>query len=143
MAKTEIGNKFLWLVDLNTSETQSGESWALVGKQKDGGLSMSNNLVDVTTKDSGGFSEQVITQRSWSGTFSVNYDPFDASIDFLTRKQHDTGETDFRVKCMFREPSGMERVGFARVESMELTTPVDGAAEMSVSLAGDGGITLR
>ena len=142
MAKAEIGKEFVFLVDLNTSTTTAGERWARVGKSKDGGLTLSNNLVDTTTKDDQGFTSQVITTRSWGGSFSTNYDPFDPAADFISRKQHDTTTTDYRLKVRFDEPSGQSRRGFARVENMEMSTPVDGPAEMSISLTGDGALSL-
>ena len=142
MPAAVIGREFAFLIDLNTSETQSGEKWTLFSMQKDGGLSFSNDLTDTTSKSDAGFASQAITTKRWSGSFSGNYDPNNAGLDLLIHKQQDT-TSDYRIKIAFREQNGTELVGFARVESFETTTPVDAPAEFTISFNGQGSYELR
>lgn len=143
MAKTFLGREFQFLVDLATSETQAGENWALVSAQKEGGFEYTNDMVDTTTKDDFGFSTDAIITKRWVANFSGNYDPMNPAIDLLIHAQQDILNTDYKIKVKFREASGVELVGFARVESFTPTTPVDGIADYSISLKGQGSYELR
>ena len=142
MPTATIGREFVFLIDLNTSLTPSGEKWAKFSMQKDGGLSFNNDMVDTTSKDDAGFSSDVITTKRWSATFSGNFDPFNPAYDVILRAQADS-ISDYRIKVKLRSPDGPELVGFAKVESFESSIGVNDVSEFDISLTGQGQYELR
>jgi TP901-1 family phage major tail protein len=105
-------------------------------------VNLSANMIDVTTKDSSGWNENIAGLKSWSIDFEglsdlADSDSFDRPFDQLVAGTAVTawiGEAD--------NTAGVRYEGSALVSDISLTAPNDEALGYSGTLTGTGALAL-
>ncbi|ABB15446.1 phage tail tube protein [Carboxydothermus hydrogenoformans] len=131
----QMGVDFLLYV--NTSTDPATPTWVLVGGQKGATLNLSNDGIDVTTKDSNGWKEEVPGFNSWSIDFeglALESDNGLSAIEtaYMNRQT---------IKVKLEMPSGTTYTGNARIEKFSYDGPHDDPVNVKGTLAGTGALT--
>jgi len=126
-------------VSVNTG-TPSEPTWTKVGGQKDATISFSQDPVDLTDKDSGGWKERELGNRE----VTVDFDSFliedDAGWTELKKGLvTGTGVEHEKVNCKIETP-GYEYVGDFIMTGLSISGPNEDAGTVSFSLISDGEI---
>lgn len=131
----QMGVDFLLYID---TATTGGPTWTLVGGQKGATLNLSNDGIDITTKDSNGWKEELPGYNSWSIDFEGLALADDTGLSAL--------ETAFlnrnTVKIKLEMPSGDYYSGDARIEKLSWDGPHDDPLSIKGTLAGTGALTI-
>lgn len=126
------------LLMVNTG-TDAMPVWTAVGGQRGATLSESNETIDVTTKDSGGYAEYEYGYTTWTisadGVYIESEDGYQALVQAMRQKQ--------KIKVRWREGGTDVYEGLALITSRELEAPYDGEATYSIELQGTGAPTLN
>ena len=120
--------------------SDAGPSWIEVGYQVTGGLSIETNTVDTTTKSSAGWATFAATIGSWSMTVEGKLDRGDPGTRYLENAATKRLEAHLR----FRQKKGttVRFEGKGILEGFEYAFPVDDAATFSVTVKGNGAISI-
>jgi len=114
----------------------------VIGATTNASISLSVDLPDATTKDSGGWAEHIQGLRSWEGSFEGLYDPsetytindiytlINSRTDWAVVFQH-TGATAGTISF----------TGTASFASLELTSEKEASMGWSTSFTGNGALT--
>ena len=126
MANYELGNDIMVSLD--------GE---IIGGQKDCSLNRESSTTDVTTKESGMWSEEEITGLSWSvdlsGFVTTDYE----KIDKLQEAWRNAEQVDVK----YGKPGRYEQ-GKALITSLSTNSAAKDKTTYSVSLKGYGPLTM-
>lgn len=131
-----MGNKVAG-VDVLVSVDVAGVP-TVIGGQSGATLNRDTNLVDVTSKDAGQWSESVAGVRSWGVECEGFLVENDESLDALENIWLNNGTVDVSIAL----PSGKKYEGTAIIESMPLEMPQDDAVSLSISFKGTGALTV-
>lgn len=126
-----VGKDYLLHVNTGTSSTPV---WTLVGGQRSADLNCDADEIDMSHKTSGGWKAKKAGLRGWSidlGGLMLATDDGLAAIEyaFINGKE-------INVKLLY--PSGAYKTGWGSITSFKLSTPHDGAAEISGTISGNG-----
>lgn len=120
------------------SKTTPG-TYVTVGGQRNATFSEEAETIDMTSKDSDGYTENDYGLGSWSVSCDGVYVTGNAQLTQL----RDAQRNKEKVKCRWvEEGSTQVEEGFAVVTSREIEGPYDGEATYSVELTGSGKPTL-
>ncbi len=129
------GVDILILVDTGTSGTPA---WTAVGGQRGATLSESVDTIDMTTKQSGGYTEHEYGLASWTisadGLYVSDDTGYKALVDAMRQKK--------KLKVRWQEAGTDTYEGDCLVTSRDLEGPYDGEATYSVELQGTGAPVL-
>jgi len=113
----------------------------VIGASTNASISLSVDLPDATTKDSGGWAEHIQGLRSWEGSFEGLYDP---SETYTIKEIFDliNSRTDWAV--VFQHTSAtagtLSFTGTASFSSLELTSEMEASMGWTTSFTGNGAL---
>lgn len=127
-----------YLLKINTGTTAS-PTWTQVGAQRSADLKRSAESIDISHKTSGGWSSKKAGLRSWSidlgGLMLLADDGIQAlESAFLQGKE---------INIQLVYPDGSVQTGWGSITDFSLSTPHDGAAEISGTIEGNGALGDR
>ncbi len=125
-----------FLIKANTG-TEAAPVWTTVGGQRNGTLKMSMDTVDVTSKDSNGWTERLAGNRDWSIDFDALLIEGDAGLSQLESAY--LGQK--KVQVQFVTPLGAKYQGDAFLTDFNYEAPYDGEATASGTLTAAGALT--
>ncbi len=105
-------------------------------------LNIEMDLPDSSTKDSGGWAEHILGQKSWSidldgiADFELNSGTVDVLVDFLINRTQATIE--FEPQSGAFSAKGVSYTGTASLASVSLVAANEDTATLSGSFTGDG-----
>ena len=108
-------------------------------------LNIEMDLPDSSTKDSGGWAEHILGQKSWSvdldgiADFELNTGTVDVLVDFLINRTQATIE--FEPQSGAFSSKGVSYTGTASLGSVSLVAANEDTATLSGSFTGDGTLT--
>ncbi len=143
VAEAPLGQERFFLVDVNDSETESGEKWIRIGLQSGGNLERSTNTTDTTNKDNFGFTSEKGVSKGWSTSVDGQENPHNVGLLHLASKWESTTDIDVRIHVMLIDELGREYVGWATLASFTLDFPVNESVTYSLSLNGRGVLVRR
>lgn len=115
-------------------KVKKDESYIPVAGQKGTSLSRSAETIDVTDKDSGGYSESIVGLKSWSieteGWVCLGNAAFDLLVDAFDKREK------IEVEIKVGDEGGYTYKGQAVITDFPEEYPVDDAVSFSLSLAG-------
>lgn len=110
------------------------EQWNLVGGGKGATISMSGEVMDITSKDTNGWTDGLPGFKSWESSTD--------GIVTLGNQAYQELENAFfnsiPVMVSFKKPSGYGYKGSALVTSLELEAAHDDVVTYSISMTGKG-----
>lgn len=113
----------------------SGTYTELLG-QTGGTVTMSDNAIDTTNKDSDLDQEFAGGERGWEATITGIIDGTDSALDYLEDCIADGTDVDVRL-----DVNGVRCAGTCVVTAISFEAPKDNVYSYSVSLKGDGALT--
>lgn len=117
--------------------TNGGTSFSLLGEARDATLNISQNEIDATSFDSGGWSEFIPGLKEWTVDTEALYIPDNAGQDALYESL--VNGTKIQIKLLPKTGSGnIGYEGEAFVTSWEINPTPDDAIAVSVSFRGTG-----
>jgi predicted secreted protein len=124
-------------VQTGTDGVSGDPIYTVLGGQSGATLNRSTNISDATSKESGGWADNVPTYNSWS----IDCDGFivegDTALDALVT----AWENRQTLKAEVRYPSGKISNGDCLIADFPEEFPFDGTATYSLSLTGNGALT--
>ena len=135
VSNAQVGKDFL--VYINTGAAAE-PTWTLVGGQRSGTLNREADSIDVSYKASDGWKASKAGLRGWSielGTLVMLSDTGIQALEaaFLAGKE---------VNLKFENPDDSYYTGWGSITSFSLSTPHDGAAEISGTIEGNGALSF-
>ena len=123
-----------YIVAVNVG-TEGTPDYQAVGGQRDGSLTRDGEVIDMTSKDSGGWEENLPGLKSWGLESEGLYLESDAAWGEL----EDAWRNGNQVQARLELPSGKKLQGTCTIENLPIDSmPYDGEVEGSVTLSGDG-----
>lgn len=129
-----VGKDYLLKINTGTTETPV---WTMIGAQRSADLSRSADTIDISHKTSGGWKASKPGLRSWSVDLSGLMLLNDAGIVALEYAFMQGKE----INVALYYPDGSSYVGWGGITDFSLSTPHDGAAELSGTIEGNGELT--
>lgn len=117
---------------------KDGGTDRVLGGQSGATISMETNIIEVTSKDGNGWTENVAGVKSWSMECEGFMVKDDTSWEFIETSWQNGTEVD--VTIAFAD--GKKYSGKALIESCGAEFPQDDAASYSLSLTGTGALTF-
>lgn len=134
MAKIAGVDVLLYLENATTPGTFD----VLVGGQSGATLNRSTNVVDTTSKDAMGWAENVAGVNSWG----LECEGFIVKDDTALQSLEDAWVNRETVKAAIKFPDGRTYSGECIISDFPMEFPQDGAATFSLSLTGNGALTV-
>jgi len=103
-------------------------------------LNLEANMIDVSNKDSAGWAESIVGQKSWSIDIESLF-TFDAAYGFEELYDAWTARTSLSVKFSTEVSGDIYFSGTVFVSSIPVEAPLEDATTYSVSLTGTGALT--
>lgn len=127
-----------FLIKVNTG-TESAPVWTIVGGQRNATLNKSTETIDVTSKDSGGWTESIPGRRSWSIEFDGLLILGDAALEALQT----AWEQGQQVLVQYTTPDGRAETGLATLTALNIEAGHGGPATAKGTLTGTGAIVRQ
>ncbi|MBR4401027.1 MAG: phage major tail protein, TP901-1 family [Synergistes sp.] len=134
-SNAQVGKDFL--VYINTG-TAAEPTWTLVGGQRSGTLNREADSIDVSYKASDGWKASKAGLRGWSLELGTLVMLSDTGIEALAT----AFESGKEVNLKFEQPNSSYYTGWGSITSFSLSTPHDGAAEISGTVEGNGALSF-
>jgi len=135
-AATTPSSGILCLLKVNTG-TPEIPVYTSVGAQRNATLKMDGKEIDVTSKDSGGWEENVPGTKSWA----IDCDGLYMDGDAAQTELEDAYMAGDQIMVNVVTPSGRLYAGTATITSLEIAAPHDKEMTNKVSLKGSGALT--
>lgn len=123
------------LVDLDGNLTQ-------VARATSHTLSVSEDLRDTTSKDSGGWSENAEGLRSWTVSIEALF-VYDKAENYNSFFRELEGRNSFTVRFTTEQTGDIYYEGTARITSLEAESPTEDNVTYSVEMEGSGTLYQR
>lgn len=133
---TTVGKDYLLKVNTGTVAVPV---WTQIGAQRSADLNRSADSIDVSHKTSGGWSAKKAGLRSWSIDLGGLMLLSDAGIEALEYAFLNGKEVNIQLVY----PDGSTQAGWGSITDFSLSTPHDGAAEISGTIEGNGALGER
>lgn len=119
-------------------EVMVGSESTVIGGQSGATLNRGTNIIEVTSKDAGGWEESVAGVRNWS----IDCDGFlvesDTALDALEQAWLNGSVLNVKIAL----PSGKTYAGSVLIEDFPNEFPQDDAVSFSLSLKGTGVLSI-
>lgn len=115
-----------------------GAVQTVIGGQSGATLNRGTNIIDVTSKDAGGWEESVAGVKNWS----IDCDGFLVESDAALKALEDAWVAGSKLKVEIALPSGKKYSGDILIEDFPHDFPQDDAVSFSLSLKGTGVLTI-
>ena len=123
------------LIKVNTG-TEGTPVWTAVGGQRNATLNMGTATVDTTSKDSGGWEDNLPGLRNWN----VEFDGLFVEDDDGLAALEDAFMSGNQVQVQVATPSGNKYQGKATLTDFSYEGPYEGEATASGTLTGSGAL---
>jgi TP901-1 family phage major tail protein len=124
-----------FLVKVNTG-TEASPVWTTVGGQRNATLNLDSDAIDVTSKDSNGWHEEIVGISNWS----IEFDGLILEDDAGYLELEEAYMNKTLVMVQLATPAGKTYTGKARI-TLSIEGPYDGEATVSGTLTGSGQLT--
>ncbi|WP_279010859.1 phage tail tube protein [Synergistes jonesii] len=135
-SNAQVGKDFL--LKINTGQAVS-PTWTTVGGQRSADLNRNADSIDVSHKTSGSWKGFKAGLRGWSIDLGGLVLLTDAGVEAL--------ETAFvqgkEVNIALFYPDGTKQTGWGSITEFSISSPHDGAAEISGTIEGNGPLSER
>ncbi|WP_418565514.1 phage tail tube protein [Pyramidobacter piscolens] len=131
-----VGKDYLLYVNTGTADVPV---WTLIGGQRSADLSRSADEIDVSHKTSGGWKGSKAGLRSWSIDLGAMVVLDDTGLSALETAFQNGSEINVKLKY----PNNTMQTGWGSLTEFSLSTPHDGAAEISGTISGNGPLSAR
>lgn len=123
--------------------TDGGATWDSIGEVKTLGLSISHDLADATTNDSGGWKEEQYADSQLSFEMAGKYDGADVGILALLDAAHNKTQITMRMRP--KTDSGVEKEWqfLANISDFKVDTSTGDIEDYSCSVRSTGTVTYQ
>ena len=144
MPTPALGLERVFAVDVADAFTvPANEIWVQVAMQQEGDLNRSSNKTDTTNKQDVGFTSEVVTTKTWSGSISGFDSVHNLALRHLASKMDSTANIDAKVHVKLIMETGEEKVGTASLDNFDTSFSTNEGVTYSVSLTGRGPLQTR
>ena len=120
--------------------SSNGSSWSDIGRVTSASLSLSDDLADATSNDSGGYKESLYADTQGTLDFSFKYEDGDTGQDALYLAKNTKATYYFRFRP--QESSGENQWVFqGNIEDLSFDTETSTVGEASCTVQSTGTIT--
>lgn len=120
-----------------------GSSYVKVGEVKDPSASLARDLQDATSNDDGLWKVDVAGHKKLSLSWACNYDESDAGQEDIIAAEYSDTQLMFKFRPSGDTAGNKEYIGTFNVSSVEISTPTQGVAELSISIESSGAVTRQ
>ena len=135
-SNAQVGKDFLLKINLGDA---SYPTWTIIGAQRSTDLNRTADSIDVSHKTSGSWKGFKAGLRGWSIDLGGLVLLTDAGVEAL--------ETAFvqgkEVNIALFYPDGTKQTGWGSITEFSISSPHDGAAEISGTIEGNGPLSER
>lgn len=124
-----------FLVKVNTG-TEASPVWTTVGGQRNATLNLESDAIDITSKDSNGWHEELVGINNWS----IEFDGLILENDTGYLELEEAYMNKSLVMVQLSTPAGKTYTGKARI-TLKIEGPYESEATLSGTLTGSGQLT--
>ncbi len=135
-SSAQVGKDFLLQINLGVA---SYPTWVIIGAQRSADLNRSADSIDVSHKTSGNWKGFKAGLRGWSIDLGGLVLLSDTGIEALEAAY----AQGIEINVCFLYPDGSTQEGWGSITDLSISTPHDGAAEISGTIEGNGLLTSR
>lgn len=135
-SSAQVGKDFLLKINLGNA---SYPTWVTIGAQRSTDLSRTADSIDVSHKTSGSWKGFKAGLRGWTMDLGGLVLLDDDGLEALESAY----EQGIEVNVCFLYPDGSIQEGWGSITDFSISTPHDGAAEISGTIEGNGALSPR
>ncbi|WP_279010858.1 phage tail tube protein [Synergistes jonesii] len=135
-SNSQVGKDFLLKINLGDA---SYPTWTIIGAQRSTDLNRTADSIDVSHKTSGNWKGFKAGLRGWSIDLGGLVLLGDTGLEALEAAY----EQGIEINVCFMYPDGSIQEGWGSITELSISTPHDGAAEISGTVEGNGQLTPR